>query len=445
VIEEFTASEVGDDHEPAPKVARNSNGTTSPTIRDRVRELRRVRAGDLHRNPKNWRRHPDAQAAALKGLLSEIGYADALIVRELPDGRYMIIDGHLRAETTPDIMVPVLVLDVTEEEADKLLLALDPLAAMAESDEKRITELLRTVKTDNEAIKELFKRAAGHRIWEAVHPLHLDQPELSPDLADQLMEKWGTKAGQLWRFGPNHLIIGDSDNEKIVERLFQDVPSAHTRVVTTDPAHGVSYAAKNEFLNALDRGNRVQKPIASDNDPDAAPRIFAAALRVAIRYAEKGASCYATVPSGPLLPEFIAAFNQSGFSFRALLVWVKNQFVLGRSDYNFRHESVLYGWIENGAHYFIDDRTKDSVFEIDKPSVSAMHPTSKPVALIARMIENSSRPDELVYDPFAGSGTSLVAAHQLGRVGYGCEIDPCYAAVIIERLSMLGLEPELVQ
>jgi DNA modification methylase len=151
------------------------------------------------------------------------------------------------------------------------------------------------------------------------------------------------------------------------------------------------------------------------------------------------------VPGGPLLPDFIAAFNQSGFSFKTSLVWVKNQFVLGRSDYQYRHEHILYGWIENGAHYFIDDRSQDSVFEVDKLHVSATHPTSKPVELLTRMISNSSRSGEIVYDPFAGGGTSIVAAHQLGRVGYGCEIDPCYLAVILERLSVLAIEPELEQ
>lgn len=117
-------------------------------IRDRVRELRRVPARDLIPNRKNWRRHPKMQANALRGLLNEIGYADALLVRELPDGRLMLIDGHLRAETTPELEVPVLILDVTEEEADKLLLTLDPLAAMAESDSERIKALLATVRTD---------------------------------------------------------------------------------------------------------------------------------------------------------------------------------------------------------------------------------------------------------------------------------------------------------
>src|SRR5208282_6412821 len=107
-------------------------------IRDRIRELRRVPASTLVHNPKNWRRHPKLQVEALRGLLTEIGYADALLARELPDGRLMLIDGHLRKDTTPDAHLPVLVLDVNAEEADKLLLTLDPLASLAESDAERI-------------------------------------------------------------------------------------------------------------------------------------------------------------------------------------------------------------------------------------------------------------------------------------------------------------------
>src|ERR1700730_11813575 len=114
-------------------------------IRDRIRELRRVKASDLIPNPKNWRRHPKAQAHALRGILAEVGYADALLARELPDGRLQLVNGHLRAETTPGAMVPVLVLDVTEEEADKILLTLDPLAAMAAADPDRVQALLGSV------------------------------------------------------------------------------------------------------------------------------------------------------------------------------------------------------------------------------------------------------------------------------------------------------------
>lgn len=121
----------------------DTSSAKSIPIRDRIRELRKVRASELVPNPKNWRRHPAVQVAALRGLLAEIGYADALLARELADGRLMLIDGHLRAQTTPDAEVPVLVCDLTPDEADKVLLTLDPLAALAASDADRIKSLLR--------------------------------------------------------------------------------------------------------------------------------------------------------------------------------------------------------------------------------------------------------------------------------------------------------------
>jgi hypothetical protein len=125
-------------------------------IRDRVKELRRVRAGDLLPNPKNWRTHPASQADALKGILAEVGYADALLARELPDGTLMLVDGHLRAETTPELEVPVLILDVNEAEADKLLLSLDPLAALAETNAIALDSLLREVDTGSEGLQQMY-------------------------------------------------------------------------------------------------------------------------------------------------------------------------------------------------------------------------------------------------------------------------------------------------
>ncbi|HEY4232610.1 MAG TPA: hypothetical protein VGM76_04235 [Lacipirellulaceae bacterium] len=125
-------------------------------IRDRIKELRRVRAAELRPNPRNWRKHPAVQQDALRGLLAEVGYAGALLARELPDGSLMLIDGHLRAETTPDAVVPVLVLDVDEREADKILLTHDPLAGMAEASEERLHALLANVQTESDAVRSLL-------------------------------------------------------------------------------------------------------------------------------------------------------------------------------------------------------------------------------------------------------------------------------------------------
>ena len=125
-------------------------------IRDRIKELRKVRASELLPNPKNWRKHPDAQANALRGTLSEIGYADALVAYETPGG-LMLIDGHLRAETTPDQEVPVLVTDLTEEEADTLLATLDPLSAMARTDQNSLLELVSSLNIQNDAVNLMLE------------------------------------------------------------------------------------------------------------------------------------------------------------------------------------------------------------------------------------------------------------------------------------------------
>ena len=130
-------------------------------IKNRVKELRIVPASELLPNPKNWRTHPKAQQDALRGVLAEVGMADACLARELPDGSLMLIDGHLRAETVADAKVPVLILDVTEAEADKLLATLDPLAAMAESDAAKLDELLRNVDTGSEELQKLIAATAA--------------------------------------------------------------------------------------------------------------------------------------------------------------------------------------------------------------------------------------------------------------------------------------------
>jgi len=130
-------------------------------IRDRIKELRRVKAGELRPNPRNWRSHPKAQRDVLCGVLAEIGYADALLARELPDGSLELIDGHLRAETTPDTDVPVLVLDLDEEEAAKLLALHDPLAGMAESNREAILDLLSQIHTENDAVQSLLDQMRG--------------------------------------------------------------------------------------------------------------------------------------------------------------------------------------------------------------------------------------------------------------------------------------------
>lgn len=156
-------------------------------IRNRVRELRHVPASDLRPNPKNWRTHPKAQQDALRGVLAEVGMADACLARELPDGSLMLIDGHLRAETAADAKVPVLILDVTEAEADKILATLDPLAAMADSDAAKLDELLRGVETGNEELQKLIAETADAAglYQELTAPIGEGEGESSEEAADE--------------------------------------------------------------------------------------------------------------------------------------------------------------------------------------------------------------------------------------------------------------------
>src|SRR5262249_26133550 len=159
-----------------------------------IKELRRVPARDLLPNPKNWRTHPPAQRDALKGLLAELGYCDALLARELADGRLQLIDGHLRAETTPDMDVPVLVLDVTEAEVDKLLATLDPLASLAQANAEALTALLASVDTDSPAVQDLLKDlAAGHLapFFDPGPQTGLTDPDAIPDPPDEPVTRRG--------------------------------------------------------------------------------------------------------------------------------------------------------------------------------------------------------------------------------------------------------------
>jgi DNA modification methylase len=200
----------------------------------------------------------------------------------------------------------------------------------------------------------------------------------------------------------------------------------------------VSYADKNEFLNSLDRGNCIQTPIANDHMTEQATEdLCREALTMACAWAETGGAVYVACPPGTPLPHFIAAVAASGYTFKHSLAWVKQQFVLGRCDYHYRHETILYGWKEDGAHYFVDDHTKDSVFEVNKPHRSEEHPTMKPVELVAQMVANSSRVGETVADPFLGSGTTMIACEQLQRRCVGIELSPAYVDVTVKRWQRL--------
>jgi hypothetical protein len=211
-------------------------------IRNRIKELRHVRAGDLRPHPKNWRKHPEAQQNALRGILAEVSYVDALMVRELPDGSLQIVDGHLRAETTPDAMVPVLVVDLNDAEAEKVLATFDPLAAMAEPDEAQLEALLKGIETDSDALAALLDDLAMEaQAGIGVAVTEDDVPE-PPDEAI-------TKPGDLIILGNHRLLCGDSSKPEDVDRLL-DGQTIH--LVNTDPPYNVKVEPRSN--NAIAAG-----------------------------------------------------------------------------------------------------------------------------------------------------------------------------------------------
>ena len=162
-------------------------------IKDRVKELRRVPASQLIPNPKNWRTHPEKQKNAIQGVLAEIGYADALLAREMPDGSLMLLDGHLRAETTPNQEVPVLILDLNDADADKLLATLDPISAMAGRNDELFAELISEMETSSEAVQELLEETLGKNV-DKLEP-EIRQEAIIPELF-QIVIDCGTEENQ---------------------------------------------------------------------------------------------------------------------------------------------------------------------------------------------------------------------------------------------------------
>lgn len=394
--------------------------TSSPaavpvTIRDRVKELRRVQARALKPHPHNWRTHGKQQRAALAGVLAEIGYADALLARELPDGSLELIDGHLRAESTPELEVPVLVLDVTEAEAAKLLATLDPLAAMAGADAEHLEALLRDVDTDNPAVQRLLD-ATARDAGAALPGMDVEQDEVPP-----LPEIPVSQVGDVWVLGRHRLVCGDSTQVEAVKAATAGELAA---MLWTDPPYGVEYEGGT--------GLRIQNDSAK-GIPELLRAVFSNVGAALIA----GAPFYVAHPAGALSIAFGQAVLEAGWHFHETLVWVKDSLVLGHSDYHYRHEPILYGWKSGGSRPWFTGRSESTVFEVARPKASPDHPTSKPVELVAAQLRNSSGQDALVLDPFAGSGTTLVAAEQLGRRCAAIDIEPRYVDVIVKRWQRL--------
>lgn len=211
-------------------------------------------------------------------------------------------------------------------------------------------------------------------------------------------------------------------------------------LVFTDPPYGVSYVDKNKFLNSIDKPICVVNAIEGDDqEPEDMHDFWVAAFKNLYRCTKERMSYYITAPQGgDLLLLLLQAVRESGFALKHQLIWNKNNHVLGRCDYNYKHEPIIYGWKIGKTHKFVGGGSMlTSVWDVPKPLRSDLHPTMKPIRLIENAVLNSSEPGEIVLDLFGGSGSTLIACEQLKRVCYMMEIDPHYCDVIIDRWETL--------
>ena len=248
--------------------------------------------------------------------------------------------------------------------------------------------------------------------------------------------------GDLFEIGEHRLLCGDSTDSEQVAKLMN---GEFADLWIADPPFGVSYMEKASAINGgKPSKNQEGKEIKSDTKTVAelCPFWRAAAL-VAYEFTTNEASNYwcACQGSDKMMMMMMMMMDEAGWNIRHELIWVKSSMVFGRSDYHYQHEPIIYGWKKKGTHNWYADRKQTSIFQIDKPSKSDLHPTTKPVELFSSFINNSSKTNDIILESFCGSGTSMVAAHQLNRRCYAVELDVKYVSVIIDR--MLKLDPTL--
>jgi DNA modification methylase len=373
---------------------------------------------------------------ALEGALDEVGWVADVVVNRTT-GR--LVDGHLRVERAiarGEQTVPVTFVELTVVEERLVLATLDPLGAMAEADIGRLTELLAAVQPSDEALRVMLADlAAANRVrapWNA-------DPEAIPELPEPAALY--VEPGQTWRLGRHRVRCCDARSSADLATL---LAGTSVSLLWTDPPYGIGYQAKISRAEARRTHRRGDGAVIANDDLAAGElrSLLETAFRNAVTVMAPGAPFYVAAPegvsaSGDVHVVFRQALAAAGLPIHQTLVWIKDRFVLGRADYHWRHEPLLYGWKPGARHFFTADRSQDTVIEIARPARSPEHPSAKPVALVERCLANSSRPGDVVLDLFGGAGSTLVAAERLGRTAYLLELDPRYVQVILERWRAL--------
>lgn len=390
-----------------------------------------VNPATLTTDPNNPNLMSEEQIIALKKSIETYGWLMPIITNE--DG--LIADGHQRHRAAIELgLQTVSVIKLPIKEVDRLMLqqVLNKLRGehRAEMDAKiyeilynegRMESLAELLATKQSRLMSLVDR---HRV--------VEEEQFDVD-AHLRTVKTKIRQGDLFVLGKHRLLCGDATSENDWNTLMQ---GEQADMLFTDPPYGVSYGSKNEFLNNHDKGNHIQDDIIDDDlVPEEIYYLWKGFLNSAAKHCNNTSSYYVCSPQGgELMMMMMKAIHESPWSLKHTIIWVKNNHVLGRSDYNYQHEPILYGWKKKGTHKFIKGGEHNkSVWNINKPHKSDLHPTMKPVELVKNAIQNSSVQEQTIIDPFGGSGTTIIAAEQTNRKCYTMEISPKYCQTIIDR------------
>ena len=371
---------------------------------------------------RNARQHSDEQIAQIAASIAEFGFVNPILTGA--DG--VLVAGHGRLAAARKLglpTVPVVVLDhLTPTQRRALVLADNRLAELATWDDALLRIELEALQDDGFDLD-----LTGFDADALAELLADEEPQIEgrteDDAIPEMPEEPVSRPGDVWRLGPHRLVCGDATTAEAYARLFPDGERAD--MVFTDPPYNVNYAN-----SARDKLRGKHRPILNDALGEGFYDFLFDAL--ALIMAHTRGAIYVAMSSSEL-DTLQAAFRAAGGHWSTFIIWAKNTFTLGRSDYQRQYEPILYGWPEGATRHWCGDRDQGDVWQIKKPQKNDLHPTMKPVDLVERAIRNSSRPGDVVLDPFGGSGTTLIAAEKAGRVARLIELDPKYADVIVRR------------
>jgi DNA modification methylase len=370
---------------------------------------------------RNARTHSEEQVAQIAASIVEFGFTNPILAGS--DG--VIVAGHGRLAAAQKLgldTVPVVVLDhLTPTQRRALIIADNRIAENAGWDDAMLRIELQSLQEDGFNLDITGFDADTLAEIMAGEETTVDG-QTDDDAVPEVSATPISRPGDVWELGNHRLVCGDATDPMSYELLMAD---AQADMVFTDPPYNVDYAN-----SAKDKMRGKDRPILNDNLGDGFYDFLLAALTPML---ERCAGATYIAMSSSELDTLQQAFRAAGGKWSTFIIWAKNTFTLGRADYQRQYEPILYGWPEGENRHWCGDRDQGDVWNIKKPQKNDLHPTMKPVELVERAIRNSSRPGDIVLDPFGGSGTTLIAAEKSGRIGWLIELDPKYVDVIVRR------------